>query len=79
MLDNDVLVFVEVRYRTRDNFTTSVESVDGNKQKKIITTAQLFLQEYPKFDENICRFDVVGIENSLKSPTIKWLKDAFTL
>jgi putative endonuclease len=79
MQDNETLVFVEVRYRTNDNFTTSVETVDTIKQQKIIKTAQLFLQEYPQFSESICRFDVVGIENSLKSPTIHWISDAFTL
>jgi putative endonuclease len=77
--NNEILVFIEVRFRTSDNFTTSVESIDINKQKKIIKTAQIFLQQNPKYADNICRFDAVGVENSLKSPTINWIQNAFIL
>jgi putative endonuclease len=77
--NDEILVFIEVRFRTSDNFTTSVESIDINKQKKIIKTAQIFLQQNPKYADNICRFDAVGVENSLKSPTINWIQNAFIL
>jgi len=79
MLDGEIVVFIEVRYRQSGNFTSSIESVDYKKQKKIIKTAQSFLQINQKFTDNICRFDVVGVENSLKSPKIKWIKNAFIL
>jgi putative endonuclease len=77
--NDEILVFIEVRFRTSDNFTTSVESIDANKQKKIIKTAQIFLQQNPKYADNICRFDAVGVENSLKSPKINWIQNAFIL
>jgi putative endonuclease len=77
--NDEILVFIEVRFRTSDNFTTSVESIDANKQKKIIKTAQIFLQKNPKYADNICRFDAVGVENSLKSPVINWIQNAFIL
>ena len=79
MQDDSVIVFIEVRYRLSANFTSSVESVDVKKQRKIIKTAELFLQKNPKYQDSICRFDVVGLENSLKSPTINWITNAFTL
>jgi len=79
MLEKDILVFIEVRYRESVNFTSTIESVDCKKQQKIIKTAQIFLAKNPQFDDNICRFDVVGVENSLKSPNINWIKDAFIL
>jgi putative endonuclease len=77
--NDEILVFIEVRFRTSDNFTTSVESIDANKQKKIIKTAQIFLQQNPKYADNVCRFDAVGVENSLKSPVINWIQNAFIL
>jgi putative endonuclease len=77
--NDEILVFIEVRFRTSDNFTTSVESINTNKQKKIIKTAQIFLQQNPKYTDNICRFDAVGVENSLKSPKINWIQNAFIL
>lgn len=79
MLDNNVLVFIEVRYRTQNKFGLSVETVDIFKQQKIIKTAQLFLQKYKKYHDFICRFDVIGVESSLKYPQFNWIKDAFIL
>ncbi len=66
MLDNDTLVFIEVRYRTNNYYGDAITSVNYNKQKKIIRTAKVFLQQYPKYEDFICRFDVIGVESSLK-------------
>jgi putative endonuclease len=79
MLDNanDTLVFVEVRYRANNAFGSSVETVTRTKQKKIIRTALLYLQTQDKYQNFICRFDVVGVESDLKYPKIYWIKDAF--
>jgi putative endonuclease len=79
MLDkaNDTLVFVEVRYRANNSFGTSVETVIRSKQQKIIRTALLFLQAQQKYQDFVCRFDVIGIESELKYPKIYWIKDAF--
>ena len=74
---NDTLVFVEVRYRKNSNYGDSVASVNFSKQQKIIKTSQIFLQQNPKYQDSICRFDIVGMQNSLKSADINWIKNAF--
>ena len=40
-------------------------------------TAEDFLGCHQKFDEYICRFDVIGLESDLKYLKIKRIKDAF--
>jgi putative endonuclease len=69
--DGDVLVFVEVRHRTRDDFGDGAESVTGSKQRRIETAARMFLQQLDR--EPACRFDVV----SLDGDRAEWLKAAF--
>ena len=39
--------------------------------------AEHYLGYQQKFDEYICRFDVIGLESDLKYPEINWIKDAF--
>ena len=79
MLDKaeQILVFVEVRYRKNSLFGSAIDSVDSTKQTKIIRTANHYLQQQSEFDNFICRFDVIGIESDLKYPKITWIQDAF--
>lgn len=74
-LDNDVLVFIEVKYRKSDSFGFAQEMVTPSKQSKIINTANIFLQQNPLYENKECRFDVIAINNS----NIDWLKNAFQL
>ena len=79
MLDksNHTLVFVEVRYRKNSQFSDAIETVTTPKQRRIIQTAQHYLQTHTTHQQLACRFDVVGVESDLKYPTITWIKDAF--
>lgn len=79
MLDSisKTLVFVEVRYRTNNQFGSATESVDYNKQTKLIRTAEHYLQTHSQYQNFVCRFDVVGVESDLKYPKIDWIKNAF--
>lgn len=79
MLDSQskTLVFVEVRYRKNNQFGSATESVDHNKQTKLIRTAEHYLQTHPDYQNFVCRFDVVGVESDLKYPKIDWIKNAF--
>jgi putative endonuclease len=79
MLDKaeQVLVFVEVRYRKNSLFGTAIDSINAAKQTKIIRTASHYLQHQHQFDDFICRFDVIGLESDLKYPKITWIQDAF--
>jgi len=77
MQDRDSLVFVEVRYRHRQDFGSGAESVDHRKQLKLIACAQHYVQAHPKIADQPCRFDVISIGNSGAGEQIQWIKNAF--
>lgn len=74
MRDGDCLVFVEVRYRKHNRFGSASESVTGSKQRKLLASANHYLQRTDSASP--CRFDVVGISGE-NSQTIEWIRDAF--
>lgn len=75
MLDDNTLVFVEVRYRKNDAFGSAIESVTYKKQQKILKTAQLYIMKHRQYQQLNYRFDIVGI--SQNGRTIDWLNNAF--
>ena len=60
--EKGVIVFVEVKTRTNDNYGNPCEAVDKRKQEKYYKTATYYLQKEKKTDAE-CRFDVIEIEN----------------
>ena len=60
--EKGVIVFIEVKTRTNDNFGLPCEAVDKKKQEKYYKIATFYLQKEKKTDSE-CRFDVVEIEN----------------
>ncbi len=72
--DSGTLVFVEVRLRNNPNYGTGAETVTPRKIKRIINTAQFYLQKHPLAVDADCRFDVISMNNK-----IDWIKNAFTL
>lgn len=78
MLDGDCVVFVEVRFRSSRSFADAALTVDATKQRKLLTTADLFLASRPGFSACAARFDVIGIDQADDGQmSIEWLKDAF--
>lgn len=77
LLDHDCLVFVEVRARINAKFVSPLDSIDFYKQRKILLTAEFFLQQNPTYSNTTCRFDVVGVNFSQDPPSIEWIKGAF--
>lgn len=71
------LVFVEVRYRKSGSFGTGSETVTTTKQKKIIKTAQIFLQKEKQFAHLNARFDVVSISSENTNFKADWQSHAF--
>ena len=70
--EGDTLVFCEVKYRKNSWQGSSLEAVNGKKQRTIYKVAEYYL--YTHYLKNIpCRFDVVGIEDD----QIILLKNAF--
>ena len=76
MREGSVIVFVEVRYRHSLAFGGPLESITASKQRKLKTTAQLFLSAHCA-QEPECRFDVVSLNGPLNGARIEWIKNAF--
>jgi putative endonuclease len=77
-LDADVLAIVEVRQRRQIDFGGALASVTWRKQRKIIRTAQYFLQRQADWRRHVMRFDVLALEGLPDGAhRIVWVKDAF--
>ena len=58
--DKNTLVFIEVRSKSYKDFGTPEETIDKQKQRKIIKTAKIFLKNH-NLDYDEIRFDVISI------------------
>jgi len=78
MQEQQILVFVEVKYRKNNHFGGAAAAVSAGKQIKLQKSANFYLQKQQLNAYNTaCRFDVVTIEGNLTCPEIVWLKNAF--
>ncbi|MFL0796798.1 MAG: YraN family protein [Cellvibrionaceae bacterium] len=75
MQDGETLVFIEVRMRNHKNYGSGADSVTVSKQKKIIRTAQAYLQKSTQ--DYSCRFDVVSVSTKDSEHQFQWIKNAF--
>jgi len=74
------LVFVEVRQRKRSVYGDAALSVTPSKQRKVIKTAQYFLQQHTEYSHYDCRFDVIAyntVKEDRTNSQPEWLKGAF--
>jgi putative endonuclease len=78
MLDDDCLVFVEVRFRSPGAFSSAALTVDRTKQNKLVRTAEMFLAMRPGYSSHKARFDVIGVDGGRNRPgRVEWVRDAF--
>jgi putative endonuclease len=74
MKQQQVIVFVEVRFRRNDKFGGAAASVTRSKQQRLLYAAQVWLSGSGKsFDTVDCRFDVLAFTGN----EIEWLTNAF--
>ena len=66
-------VFVEVRYRARQDFGSAAETISRVKQRRLSAAARHYLQRHPDVARRPCRFDVVAITGD----RIDWIPNAF--
>lgn len=76
MDDGRRIVFVEVRLRRRTDFGSGADSVDRVKQRRILASAEHYLQRHATLDAR-CRFDVVSIDRHRDGHRLRWIRDAF--
>ena len=75
MRDGELLVFVEVRYRNRDDFGGGAASVDARKRLKLVRAAHTYCQHKGVPAHVSCRFDVVALGPGERE--VEWYADAF--
>jgi putative endonuclease len=76
MHDTDMLVFVEVRFRRRDDLIKPEETVDAAKRARLIAAAEIFIASR-SCASTPCRFDVVSVTRRHYGYRCNWIKDAF--
>ena len=71
------IVFVEVRYRKSIFFGDPAETVTKTKQRKIIHTANYYLNNKFYNQSIYFRFDIIACTGTLDSIKINWIQGAF--
>ena len=84
MREGNTLVFVEVRFRKNNFYGSGLESVDIQKQRRILNTAEQYLQNETKLKNG--RIDVVAMSQKPQNTKtddnednygFEWIKNAF--
>ena len=70
-MEDDVLVFVEVRKRSHQAFADGAESITRRKRQRLLRTAEAYLQQ--RRWRGPVRFDVIVMD---ARDRIEWLQDA---
>ncbi len=63
-IKENILRFIEVKYRKNDLYGTPMEAVHQKKQKKIMKAASCFLIENQQFQNMQCSFDVMSVTDN---------------
>jgi len=74
-VDADTLVFVEVRARAAGAGYLPEESIDEQKRRRLLATAEAYLASHEWHGP--CRFDVVAIDISSTGNLVRLIRDAF--
>ena len=61
---DDIVRFIEVKYRKDFNYGYSAEAVSKRKQEKIRKCAQWFMSERNMSQDRCCSFDVIAIQGA---------------
>jgi len=78
LLEGNIYVFVEVKYRKNNQFGGAISAVTYKKTQKIKQCAKFYLQQEGLNEYNTpCRFDIIALEGDINKPQITWLKNAF--
>lgn len=73
--DKEYLCFIEVKYRTSNQYGLPEDAITWEKQKKMMLGAKKYLYQQKLFLDIPCRFDIVSIYRE----NITWIRNAFEL
>lgn len=76
-LDEGVLVFIEVKTRSSDEFASPITAVDVRKQRQITRTARIYRKIF-NLQTIRFRYDAVSVVLNEKSPKIEHFKNFWT-
>jgi len=76
-LDQETVVFVEVKTRSHHHAGYPEEAVTEEKMEHMIDSAESWLQNHPEYEQN-WRLDVIAVTGPLNSnnPQIEWFENA---
>lgn len=77
MSDGESIVFVEVRFRKRNDFGFAYETVNRRKRDRLVKTAQFYLLQRQLYSSINVRFDIVSISGGGRNPEFHWFRNAF--
>ena len=79
MLQQEVLCFIEVKYRNSIAYGGAASAISTQKQKKIVKTALFFIAQNDKLKQHSMRFDALLMQQQAdnESPDIDWIQNAF--
>ncbi len=77
-IERGTVAFVEVRRRAATSLVHPVESIDGNKRRRIVTAAKHFALRRRLHDHPM-RFDVVAVIDDVGVLTCQLMRNAFDL
>jgi len=79
MLQQEVLCFIEVKYRNSMGFGGAASAIPIQKQRKIVKTAQVFIAENDRLKQHSMRFDALLMQQNAgrQSNNINWIQNAF--
>ena len=78
MLEQEVLCFIEVKFRNSLGFGGAASAIPTQKQRKIVKSALFFLSGNRKFSEHAMRFDAFLIQRqSDAGHKLNWIQNAF--
>jgi putative endonuclease len=71
--DGELLVIAEVRTRADDRFGGAAASISPAKQRRLVATAAMFLDQHPELRRCAVRFDVLVVRHG----RVEWIPHAF--
>jgi len=79
MLQQEVLCFIEVKYRNSIAYGGAASAIPAQKQKKIVKTALFFIAENDRFKQHSMRFDamLMQLQSDRQRTGIDWIQNAF--
>ncbi len=78
MCDQEVLCFIEVKFRKNQAFGGAASAIPRQKQKKIVKSALVFISENRKLAQRSMRFDAFLVQQQENSDhSVNWIQSAF--